>query len=150
MAALANPQKLVATVLIALAISACGAKSIRVAGDAMSPTLTDGQVIIGNTSAYDSASPQRGDIVLFKMKSEQIARIVGLPGETISFPDGIVSVNGAPLREPYLAPNTQTTAPQSSYLVSTGSYFVMHDNRAKFGDSRDFGSIARSAIEGKI
>jgi signal peptidase I len=55
------------TLLIALAIGACGTKNLLVAGDAMSPTLTAGQNVVANTSAYDSASPQRGDIILFKI-----------------------------------------------------------------------------------
>src|ERR1700694_2229988 len=150
MAALANPQKLGAALLIALAVSACGVKSVKIAGDAMAPTLTNGQVVIVNTSAYDSASPKRGDIVLFKESSEQIARIAGRPGETISFPDGVAAVNDLRLNETYLAPGTLTTAPQNTYSVPAGSYFVLHDNRAKVTDSRSFGSIARSAIEGKI
>src|ERR1700682_3783892 len=149
MAALANPQKLGAALLIALAVSACGVKSVKIAGDAMAPTLTNGQVVIVNTSAYDSASPKRGDIVLFKESSEQIARIVGLPGETISFPDGVVAINDKRILEPYLA-QIGTTAPQNSYSVPAGSYFVLHDNRAKLGDSRTIGPITRSAIEGKI
>jgi signal peptidase I len=150
MAALANPHRVGATLLIALAVSACGTKNLLVAGDGMSPTLTSGQNVIVNTSAYDSASPKRGDIVLFKMNGEQIARIVGLPGETISFPDGVAAVNDARLNETYLAPGTLTTAPQNTYSVPAGSYFVLHDNRAKLADSRTFGFIARSAIEGKI
>ena len=150
MAPLANPQRLGAAVLIVLAISACGMKSVKIVGDAMTPTLTDGQVVIVNTSAYDSASPKRGDIVLFKVKTEQIARIVGLPGETISFPDGVAAVNDMRLNETYLAQGTLTTAPQDTYAVRAGSYFVLHDNRAKVTDSRSFGSITRSAIEGKI
>jgi len=115
----------------------------------MSPTLVAGQNVLVNTSAYDSASPQRGDIVLFKHNSEQIARIVGLPGETISFPDGVVAINDKRILEPYLA-QIGTTAPQNSYSVPAGSYFVLHDNRAKLGDSRTIGPITRSAIEGKI
>lgn len=148
MAVLADPRRLGATVLMVLAISACGVKSVKIAGDSMAPTLTNGQLVVVNTSAYDSASPKRGDVVLFK--TNQIARIVGLPGETISFPDGVAAANDIRLSEPYLAPNTLTTAPQNTYSVPAGSYFVLHDNRAKLGDSRSFGSVARSAIEGKI
>ena len=147
MAALADPRKLGAALLMVLAVSACGVKSVKIAGDAMAPTLTSGQVVIVNTSAYDSASPKRGDIVLFK--TNQVARIVGLPGETISFPDGVAAINDIRLSEPYLA-HVGTIALQNSYSIPAGSYFLLHDNRAKLGDSRDFGPVARSAIEGKI
>jgi signal peptidase I len=150
MAPLANPQRLGSALLIAFALSGCSTKNLLVAGDGMSPTLTSGQSVSVNTSAYDSSAPKRGDIVLFKMNGEQIARIVGLPGEMISFPDGVAAVNDLRLNETYLVKGTVTTAPQNTYSVPAGSYFVLHDNRAKLADSRTFGPVARSAIGGKI
>jgi|ERR1700687_678936 len=150
MAALADLPRLGATSLVVVAICACGVKNVLVAGDSMTPALTNGQNVVVNTSAYDSGSPQRGDIILFKMNGENIARIIGLPGETVSFPDGAVAINDLRISEPYLAPHTLTTAPQNTYSVPAGSYFVLHDNRAKLGDSRTLGTITKSAIEGKI
>jgi signal peptidase I len=63
---------------------------------------------------------------------------------------GVVQVNGSPLREPCLAAGTQSTAPQESYSVPAGEYFVLNDNRARITDSRTLGVVPRSAIEGKI
>jgi signal peptidase I len=57
-----------------VAITACGVKSVKIAGDSMAPTLTNGQVVIVNTSAYDSASPKRGDIVLRAARQPRQAR----------------------------------------------------------------------------
>jgi signal peptidase I len=146
-----SSRRLVALLLVAACImTACGVQTVRVVGDAMSPTFHDGDVRIANTAAYDSTPPKRGDIVLFKESGERIARVVGLPGETVAFAAGVVLVNGSPLREPYLPAGTQSTAPQESYSVPAGEYFVLNDNRARITDSRTFGSIPRSAIEGKI
>jgi signal peptidase I len=106
--------------------------------------------LVVNTGGYDSASPKRGDIVLFNVSGERIQRIIGLPGETITIANGSVAANGATLSEPYLAPGSTTMAPQSSYAVPPGTYFVMNDNRSILGDSRTLGFVPRSTIEGRI
>lgn len=130
--------------------TACGVQTVRVVGDAMAPTLHDGDIRFADTAAYDSSSPRRGDIVLFRDSGERIGRIVGLPGETVAFAGGTVQIDGSPLREPYLPAGTQSTAPQGSYSVPAGEYFVLNDNRARMKDSRTLGSVPRSAIQGKI
>jgi signal peptidase I len=144
-------QKLIAALFIAIVMTACGVKTIKIVGDSMSPTLKDGQVLVLNTSAYDSASPRRGDVIAFQIKNLLISRIVGLPGEALHISGGAVSINGAPLPEPYLEAGTQTTAPQTDYSVPSSSYFVLFDNRSHAGgDSRTFGPVPRSAIQGKV
>src|ERR1700674_2978724 len=78
---------LLVTVLVA---TACGPKTVRVEGNAMAPGLKSGQILVVNTGAYDSASPKRGDIVLFNLSGERIQRIIGLPGEAITIANGSV------------------------------------------------------------
>jgi signal peptidase I len=131
-------------------VTACGVKTFRVAGDGMTPLLHDGDVVVVDTAAYDSASPRRGDVVLFQESGERIARIVGLPGEEVAIARGVVEIDGSPLSEPYLPAGTQSTAPQESYSVPAGEYFVLHDNRIRMADSRTLGFVPRSAIVGKI
>jgi signal peptidase I len=141
-------RQFAAVLACTLMVISCSQNSATIKGDAMAPTLKDGQLVYIDTSAYSSASPQRGDIVHYN--SNRIDRVVGLPGETISFSGGVVSVNGSPLSEPYLAPGTQTTAPQPSYTIAAGFYFLMHDNRSKVSDSRISGAVPGSAIDGKV
>lgn len=119
-------------------------------GDGMAPNLVSGHDYVIHKDAYQSASPQRGDIVLFDMNGEHVKRIIGLPDEKITIANGSVAVDGVTLSEPYLAAGTQTTAPQSTYAVPSGSYFVMNDNRALLTDSRTLGFVPRSAIQGKF
>jgi signal peptidase I len=146
-----KPASSVAALLVAvLLVAGCGQKSVKISGDAMAPALTDGQTVTVDTSAYASASPARGDIVLFQHNGELVARVVGLPGETITITAGVVAADGTPLVEAYLTAGVQTVAPQPSYVVPSGEYFLLHDNRARNGDSRAFGFIAKSDIEGKI
>jgi signal peptidase I len=139
-----------ALIVVMLLVAGCGQKMVKIVGDAMAPALTDGQTVSVDTNAYASASPARGDMVLYKHNGDQIARVVGLPGETITFAAGVVVVNGTPLVESYLTAGVQTEAPQPSYMVPSDEYFLLHDNRARQGDSRSWGFIAKSDIEGKL
>lgn len=77
----------------------------------MKPTILEGDVIWHNKIAYDLKlpftgirihqinSPQRGDIVVLKSSSAEkrlIKRLVGLPGDTVSFRNGRLLVNDFP------------------------------------------------------
>ena len=75
---------------------------------------------------------------------EFIKRVIGLPGDTIHIVDGVVSVNGKRLDEPYVGGvATWTDTNPLTVVVPEGEYFVMGDNRAymQSNDSRSFGTI---------
>jgi signal peptidase I len=124
----------------------------------MTPTIPiDSQVVV-DEGAYTTRAPKRGDIVVFTRPHGEIAapqvkdlikRIIGLPGETISSPDGRVWIDGKPLSEPWLPKGTVTTAIRVQTLLPN-QYFVMGDNRPNSQDSRFFGPISAAVIVGKV
>ncbi len=67
-----------------------------------------------------------------------VKRLVGLPGDRVACCDGQgrVTVNGAPLNEPYLARGTAPSVQRFDVTVPRGRIWVMGDNRANSGDSR--------------
>jgi signal peptidase I len=82
----------------------------RVPSGSMEPTLRVGDYLLVNHLAYgprlpftntaiEFGRPQRGDVVVFRYPLDvsqfYVKRLVGLPGDVVTFQDGAVSVNGA-------------------------------------------------------
>ena len=113
-------------------------------------TLSSESYILVDRLAYQQNAPRRGDIVLFKlpMDPEQgmMKRVIGLPGEMVSIDQGQVSINGAPIAEPYISEK----APYSGeWKIPAGQYFVLGDNRPNSSDSHSWGFVPRENITGK-
>lgn len=137
---------------------------IDVEGDAMLPTLSNGERLQVNPADYNAQPLQRGDIVVFVSPLESknfIKRVVALEGETLEIkadpnPVGTpgsecggcgVYINGVLLREDYVRQN-----PDYNYgpeTVGKGFTFVLGDNRRNSADSHVFGPLDVSTIKGK-
>ena len=88
-----------------------------------------------------------------------IKRVVGLPNETIEIREKKVYINGSLLEESWANINNDFRILDSDisgrdnfgpYIVGYNEYFVLSDNRDYGYDSRDFGSVNFSLINGKV
>ena len=121
--------------------------------ESMVPTLEVGDRVFVNKFIYRFAEPERGDIVVFESieGSEQdlIKRVVAVPGDTVAVQNGVLFVNGQPQEEPYV----NDALPDGSFFgpttVPEDSVFVMGDNRGNSRDSRFFGPVSISNVEGE-
>ena len=116
---------------------------VQVDGDSMYPTLNNNQILI--LKKYDK-SYERFDIIVFDYNdSKLVKRIIGLPGETISYQDNVLYINGQEFSDVEL-PDITTNF--SHDTIPEGHYFVMGDNRDESLDSRRIGVISKEDILG--
>jgi len=88
---------------------------------------------------------------IFGNPSGVVKRIIGLPGETLELKDGIVYINGDPLKEAYTAKPHSTFGEEfltecKKIKIPGNKYFLMGDNRKGSGDSREFGWVDEKDI----
>ena len=135
--------------ILFLGINAVSAR-VRVDGFSMVPTLEDGEFVLVSKLNYRFGDVERGDIIVFHYpvdpSQELIKRVIGLPGDTVSVQNGIVSVNGQALNEPYIA-----AAPiySGEWIVPEGQLFVLGDNRNDSSDSHSWGYLPFEKVVGK-
>jgi signal peptidase I len=155
-----------------LAIKAWVVNPYRIPSSSMEPTLHCAEPGIGcqagfsdrvlaNRFVYHFTEPERGDIVVFDTPPAAstceaglggttfVKRIVGLPGERLAVREGIVYIDGKPLRENYLADGPDDRSVRER-VVPGGHYFMMGDNREHSCDSRDWGAVPRANLIGEV
>ena len=151
----------------------------QVEGASMTPYLVDGERVFVSRMSYahvdtndlwnllpweDRADgddhfifnpPKRGDIIVLhppeKSDEPYIKRVIGLPGEVISFDRGSVLINGVPLVEDYIDSGITWCLGDDwcEITVPENSVYVMGDNREHSQDSTEFGPVAYDQIIGK-
>lgn len=170
------------------------AEPFRIPSGSMKPTLLEGDFILVNKYIYGLKlpilgtkfikvdKPQRGDIIVFRFPHDTsidfIKRVVGLPGDKISYQNKVLSINGQPLKQTYVGSVNEPMGaghyivkqytealPEKAHAiylqpsreredkeevtVPEGHYFVMGDNRDNSEDSRAWGFVPEALILGK-
>ena len=130
----------------------------KVSGYSMEPTLDSGDFIITEKLSFRFGNPEAGEIIVLKNPRDEsqdfIKRIIAVPGDTIKISSNTVFLNGQPLKENYLPPDTMTRSGAfltegSLVQVANNQYFVFGDNRNRSSDSRDWGPITKEEIVGR-
>lgn len=160
--------------------------------ESMRETLLVGDMLVANRLAVGPRIPgtqahlpgyselRRGDVVIFEPHHEEnmklVKRLVGFPGDTLRMTDGVLSIDGTVMREPYVraAAIPDDASPefgwQRDYLTSDidrndyrptrdtwgpivvpeGHYFMLGDNRDSSYDSRYWGPLAEWRVEARV
>src|ERR1700739_529995 len=97
-------------------------------------------------------NPRRQQIIVFRAPRpgtpDYIKRLIGMPGDELEIREGVVSINGKQLSEPYRADPPNPTDNYGPVTVPAGEYFMMGDNRDDSYDSRYWGFVPRDNIIG--
>ncbi len=138
-------------VLLLMIAAAFFLRTPQVDGLSMEPRVHAGEFVLINTLAYRFGAIQRGDVVAFRHDNPTpetyIKRIVGLPGERVAVTNGVVTIDGRALTEPYVQFPDKRSAPPVT--VPPHAYYVLGDNRSDSDDSRNWGVLLESDIVGK-
>ena len=137
------------SVLLFMGINAISAR-VRVDGSSMEPSFHHGEFVVVNRLSYKVGTFEMGDVVVFHYprdpEQEYIKRIIGVAGDHVEVSNGVVTVNGEVLIEPYIA-----AAPRykGSWDVPDGYVFVLGDNRNNSSDSHNWGPLQVENVIGK-
>jgi len=117
-------KTVVYAVLIALAVRTFAYEPFSIPSGSMIPTLLVGDYLFVSKLSYGYSryslplslplipgrifvtQPERGDVVVFKLptdnKTDYIKRIIGLPGDRIQVVEGILHINGTPVKREFV------------------------------------------------
>ena len=162
-------------IAIVLAIKAWVVNPYRIPSSSMEPSLHCAKPasgcetrfsdrVLANRFIYRFRDPRRGEIVVFETPPAArqrcgaggtfVKRLVGLPGDRIELRNengsSFVYVNGKKLDEPYIQSDRRDSRGAESFDVPPGQYFMMGDNRAQSCDSREWGTVPRKNLIGKV
>ena len=132
------------------ALSLACSKWIKVRGDSMHPTLSDGAWVRVDRRAYLSSAPRRFDVVLIEHPQRagfcEIKRVVGMPGERVELIGGVLMVDGVEVQDLIASPDSRSY----KWQLRDGEYVVLGDNRRHSTDSREFGAVGANHIVGRV
>ncbi|MFN8578765.1 MAG: signal peptidase I [Candidatus Sericytochromatia bacterium] len=161
-------KTLILSLIIAMGARVSIAESRNIPSESMLPTLkVKDRLIIEKISKFSGI--ERGDIVVFYppfLEKEKkgiinditrflslpdhtayIKRTIGLPNETVEVRNGLVYIDGKPLKEDYIQePPFYNMQP---IKVPQDSIFVLGDNRNNSADSHVWGTLPIKYIVGK-
>jgi len=133
-------------IIVVLLIKMFIVSPIRVQGNSMDNTLSDGDIMILDEVSYRFKDIKRFDIVVVKTKNEFIIkRVIGLPGEKIKYKDNKLFINNKYIKEEF---DHSETDDFDEVVLDKDEYFVLGDNRKVSSDSRYFGAFNKKDIKG--
>ena len=139
------------TVVAAMVILVFVARKEEVRGTSMYPTLVEGESVIINMAANYVGEIKRFDVVVareYRSDDLWVKRVIGLPGETISYREDVLYVDGKAMEEPFLdkkyveqvkksANKLYFTQDYTSKKLGKNEYLLVSDNRNESLDSRN-------------
>lgn len=139
------------TVVAAMVILVFVARKEEVRGTSMYPTLVEGESVIINMAANYVGEIKRFDVVVareYRSDDLWVKRVIGLPGETISYREDVLYVDGKAMEEPFLdkkyveqvkksANKLCFTQDYTSKKLGKNEYLLVGDNRNESLDSRN-------------
>ena len=130
-----------------------------VEGSSMEPNFQNGEYLLVDEISYYFKQVERDEVIVFRYPLDTskyyIKRVIGLPDETIEIKNGKVKIYndnnpaGFFADEGYLLREGITTGDVKKKLGKS-EFFVLGDNRLASSDSRQWGTLSRNDIVGRV
>lgn len=127
-----------------------------ISGFSMISTLRDRDVLL----TQKTRNFKRFDLAVFSNQNDHVhvRRIIGLPGEKVSYKEDILYINDQPVDEKFLVDEVNESRRNGKNytdnfmipIIPDGYYLVLGDNRPYATDSRIYGLISEKNIIGKV
>ncbi|WP_036609053.1 signal peptidase I [Oribacterium sp. P6A1] len=128
--------------------------TVEISGHSMEPGLSSGELVMVDTLKYKFFTPDRLDVVIFQKNdsTENIKRVVGLPGETVVIQNGRIYINGTLLESDSISNISLAGIAEKPVQLMDDEYFLIGDNADSSEDSRfiNVGNVHKSQIIGKV
>ncbi|MBQ1531702.1 MAG: signal peptidase I [Solobacterium sp.] len=131
-------------------------RTIQVDGSSMYPTLESDEFGLSNVLSVRLDQIERFDIAVIYMEKDNkylVKRVIGLPGETVSYRSGILYINGEEVRERFLDTdycrnyNGVFMGDIDEITLGENEYYCLGDNRPNSKDSRYYGPFQKKQIK---
>lgn len=142
---------LVTVAAVAVLVATLWMPVLQCSGNSMSPTLTDGEIVI----SLRGSKFETGDVIAFYFDNKVLVkRVIANSGDWVNIDtEGNVYVNDVLIDEPYLVEKDQGYCNiQMPYQVPEEKIFVMGDNRSVSVDSRNtaLGCVPYDSVVGRL
>ncbi|AVL02263.1 signal peptidase I [Pediococcus pentosaceus] len=156
--------------LVALLVKTFLFQFVKVDGSSMQPNLQDSERVL----VWKPMEVKRMSVIVFDAHGEDpaatepvdyVKRVIGVPGDTISYKDGKLYVNDKLVPQKFIDEEQRTTGTGNWTLASIAnkygwakspkkvpkdSYFVLGDHRSVSNDSRYWGFVKKSKVMGVV
>lgn len=136
--------------IIGVFISRNSYSRVEVSGHSMDYTLKDGEKLWVDNLPFKGY--KLNDIVVANESGVRIVkRIVGLPNDRLVFVGDTLYRNGKAVEEDYVTDKGyEKGLLKAEITVPEGEYFLLGDNRDVSNDSRYFGTVTKSQLQGRV
>lgn len=139
--------------LVILGVRTWLVEPFTVSSDSMEPTIPSGAVVLLYKPAAEAGWIRNGVVIAFTSPVDgrtAIKRVIAGAGQTVAIRDAELYVDDVAVPEPFIDHSRIDATYFGPQLVPAGSVFVLGDNRGVSIDSRDFGPVPVTAIQGTL
>lgn len=189
-----NLMTIGSAILLAMFIRIALFEAFEIEGPSMEPTLLNGDRVVvakfmyglflpfTNEAVVSWGTPEAGDVVIVRSPRDNVdivKRVVGLPGDTLEFRDGVIHRNGKAIPhenlgtcqdrpdagpfgcewiEEQIGEHTYRISQnldsmrtsRAAFTIDPGHIYVLGDHRDRSNDSRALGPIPIERVKGQV